>query len=177
MKNTSTHQRARGFTLIELMVSVAIVGLLSSVAIPEYSRVTLRARAAERAMIMESMGRAINDVVTNAQAVPVNSDTHWLGDANPPGTPGTTKRAFAWATRGWDTLPLFVEGNAYYSYSFDVNDPVPTGTSVEMAVVGEGDLDGDGVRNLKTVRYAANGYSFAYVDETPPRGMEDNGSF
>ncbi len=40
-------KQANGFTLIELMITIAIIGILASIAIPEYSVYTKKAKMAE----------------------------------------------------------------------------------------------------------------------------------
>ena len=55
----------KGFTLIELMIVVAIIGILAAVAIPAYQDYTAKAQASEAFVLLDGLKTVIADSIAN----------------------------------------------------------------------------------------------------------------
>jgi prepilin-type N-terminal cleavage/methylation domain-containing protein len=75
------NDRARGFSLVELMIVVAIIGILASLAVPAYQNYVVRARVAEGLGLLSGAKPAIVEHYTSTGSMPaVLADFGWSNE-------------------------------------------------------------------------------------------------
>lgn len=72
----------KGFTLIELMIVVAIIAILSAFALPAYQDYTIRTRVAEGLNLASSAKAAVTEYYTNFKAWPADNTAAGLASGS-----------------------------------------------------------------------------------------------
>lgn len=161
----------RGFTLIELMIVVAILGILAAVAIPAFINYMKRAKTSEATINVgriyegqvsvyegkQMTGRGVDRISTNRCLVSPIGPTP---AAAPEGIEHIASPA-DWSAPEWVLLGFSMQDNHLYSYQYISSGAgsgtAPPGTSGfadcgvktgEFAGQARGDLDGDGATSL-----------------------------
>jgi type IV pilus assembly protein PilA len=70
------HANAKGFTLIELMIVVAIIGILAAVALPAYQDYTKRAKLSEVILAASSCRTAVSEYM-QSEGKPADDADDW----------------------------------------------------------------------------------------------------
>jgi len=148
-----------GFTLIELMIVVAIIGILAAVAIPAFMKYIKKSKTTE--------------ATTHVQKIYLGARTYWMdrntrvasmaadqpqfpedtvgptGDATMCAMGGTIEKgapsATLWAAEPWPALKFSMDDPHYYAYAYTVANQIAAagGQGSQFTAIAVGDLDCD----------------------------------
>jgi len=127
--------RRRGFTLIELVITVGIIGLLSAIAIPNFLRYQLKAKTSEGKTNLA----AIRVVQTTYYA---ENNVYVSATVSPNQAPNHNRYAFV-PSAGFTTLGWAPEGAVYFTYAVAVG-----GGGREFHASAHANIDGEGAAQL-----------------------------
>ncbi len=127
-----SHLRSnRGFTLIELMIVVAIVGILAAIAIPNFYGMQKRAKTTEA---KSNLGQ----LWTLQEAYHAENETY--------AGPSSQLAAGTYdGTTGWAELGFYPKGTTRYMYE------IVSASNTAFVARASGDIDGDGTNDVWSI--------------------------
>ena len=140
--------KKKGFTLIELMIVVAIIGILAAVAIPAFLKYikkskTTEARTNIRKLYDGQIAYYNEEQVARSGTVLTKEFISTAG--TPTNVPGINKQTGTWDTGNWPLLKFGSDSPVLYRYTAATSG---SGTTAAFTARAEGDTDGDGTSSL-----------------------------
>lgn len=126
--------KQQGFTLIELMIVVAIIGILAAIAIPAYQDYTIRAQVSEGLSLSSGAKIAATEYWQDRGEFPTDNSIVGLGAADGSGIQGkyvTNVAITGTATTGLITV----------TYGADANTAIASDTLLLNAVLNAGSVE------------------------------------
>jgi type IV pilus assembly protein PilE len=160
-----------GFTLVELMIVVAILGLLAAIAIPSFSIYLRKARAAEASGQLRSIFTLLA-----AYYHPARQETQGIGGALNAAcvvgttdngvSPGSSKALGDYTSASWRAIDFEI-GYSYFRYEIQTQGGgarcnVPANTAPLYFLRAYADQDADGTRSLTELTVASDRANYLY---------------
>ena len=158
----------RGFTIVELMIAVALIGIIASLAIPNYLKFTARSQRAEMQETVSKMKLYFKNTYDNTGTF-ITPNTPNAGTAsavNPDPTAAALGQPAAWDNQraGWTDLPFPPEGSLRMRYLY-----TPDLDHVTIDVCG----NFPGLGAPGSVACAVAGSNYHYSEVLLPNGTSD----
>ena len=135
----------KGFTLIELMIVVAIIGILAAVALPAYQDYTVRAKMSEVILALSACRTTVTEIYQSGGTAPAVNG--WgCGENGGSGTPISTKYVNEITTDANGVIAAKIQ-----NISTDVNSKVLT--LIPLAGSGKAAVTGGNPNNLGSGLY------------------------